>query len=195
LLPNAPASHRRNDSPLLRGLKWGASHLIRLSMRWAGTLLLLTWLMVAVSVFILTRLGTDFLPPFDEGSVQVNVVLPAGSSLAASNEVAGRVDVRLDQLRKTPDNPTGPVLHFVRRTGRGELDEHADPVNNTEYILTIATDTGRSRKQILKDILDELKEMKLGASIEDEQPLKHLIDHMLSGVRATIAIKIHGDDL
>src|SRR5262249_13773965 len=148
-LPNAPASHRRQDSPLLRGLKWGASHLVRLSMNWAGTLLLLTWLMVGVSASILTRLGTDFLPPFDEGSAQLSVDLPAGSSLSASREVTARIDAQLIRLRKTEDNPTGPILHFAGRTGRGEMDEHADPVNKTDYILTMNPELGRTRKEVL----------------------------------------------
>ncbi|MBI1915315.1 MAG: efflux RND transporter permease subunit [Planctomycetes bacterium] len=195
LLPRAKATHRTKDSPLLRALKGGARHLIRLSMRWAGTLLCLSWLMVGVSVLILTRLGTDFLPPFDEGSAQLSVVLPAGSSLAASNEVTARVDARLAALRKTNENPTGPILHFTRRTGRGELDEHADPVNVTDYILTMNPASGRSREEVLEGLRKELEDLKLGASLEVEQPLQHLINHMLSGVTAGIAIKVYGDDL
>jgi HME family heavy-metal exporter len=195
LLPRARATHRIKDSPLLRALKWGASGLIRLSMSGAGTLLLLTWLMVGASVLILTRLGTDFLPPFDEGSVQLSVDLPAGSSLAASNEVTARINARLAALRKTDSNPDGPILHFAGRTGRGEMDEHADPVNKTDYILTMNPELGRSRKEVLKELREELEELKLGASLEVEQPLKHLIDHMLSGVTADIAIKVYGDDL
>ena len=84
LLPRSKAAHREGDSPLLRWLKWGASHLIRLSMARPGWLLLATWIMVAFSAWQLTRLGADFLPPFDEGSVQVNVSLPAGSSSTRS---------------------------------------------------------------------------------------------------------------
>src|SRR5262249_12383102 len=195
LLPQARASHRRQDSPLLRGLKWGASYMIRLSMSWAGTLLLLTWLMVCASVFILTRLGTDFLPPFDEGSAQLSVDLPAGSSLNASREVVDRIDARLMELRKTDENPNGPILHFAGRTGRGEMDEHADPPNKTDYILTMNPALGHSRQEVLNNLRKELEDLKLGANLEVEQPLKHLIDHMLSGVTAGIAIKVYGDDL
>jgi HME family heavy-metal exporter len=85
LLPQSRAAHGRHDGLLLRALKWAAGFLIRFSMRRAGWLLLLTWALVGFSFWQLSRLGTDFLPKFDEGSVQINVTLPGGSSLKASN--------------------------------------------------------------------------------------------------------------
>src|SRR5258708_9282739 len=68
LLPQSKATHRAHDGWLLQGLKWLASHLIRFSMAHATLLLIMTWLCVGLSAWVLTRLGTDFLPPFDEGS-------------------------------------------------------------------------------------------------------------------------------
>ena len=127
--------------------------------------------------------------------MQVNVVLPSGSSLEASNQMAGIVDAKFRTMKKSAKNPTGEILQFARRTGRSEYDETADPVNNTEYILTINPDAGRSREEMLKLIIDELKEELPGVDVEDEQPLQHLIGHMLSGVTAQIAIKVYGDDL
>jgi HME family heavy-metal exporter len=123
LLPQSKATHRHGDGVLLRWLKWAASYLIRFSMRYAGLLLLLTWVLVGLSAWQLSRMGADFLPKFDEGSVQINVALPGGSSLKASNEVSDVIDRKLASMRKTAQNPTGPVLHFARRTGRAELDE------------------------------------------------------------------------
>jgi HME family heavy-metal exporter len=195
LLPQARATHRQEDSPLLRFLKKVAARLIRLSMARAGTILLVAWLLVAVCVGILTQLGADFLPPFDEGSVQVNIALPAGSSLEASNQVCAAVDRKLEAMRAGPNHPQGEILNFVRRTGRAEQDEHADPVNFSEYILTTNPASGRSRRQVLDQILAELHEDVPGVDIEVEQPLAHLISHMLSGVTAQIAIKVFGDDL
>src|SRR6185369_11680381 len=84
---------------------------------------------------------------------------------------------------------------FSRRTGRYENEEHADPVNETEYMLTINPDLDKSRDEIIKEIVDELKLEYPGVDIEAEQPLQHLIGHMLSGVKAQIAVKIYGDDL
>lgn len=195
LLPQAPATHAEHDGPLVRLLKWGASYLIRFSMRFAGTLLLLTWLGVAASALLLTQLGADFLPPFDEGSVQVNLQLPAGSSLQASNEAAAIVDAYLRRLQKTDANPTGPILSFVRRTGRAELDEHAMAVSGSEYLLAVNPAAPHSREELLENLLTNLQQELPGVDLEVEQPLAHLISHMLSGVTAQIAIKVYGDDL
>ncbi|MFO0875893.1 MAG: efflux RND transporter permease subunit [Gemmataceae bacterium] len=195
LLPQSKATHRAGDGFLLRGLKWAAGYLIRFSMRRAGVLLVLTWLLVAYCAWQLTRLGADFLPKFDEGSVQINVSLPGGSSLQASNEVAALIDARLIAIQKSLENPGGPVLHFARRTGRAELDEHASPVNVSEYILTMNPDSVYRRDEFLRSVLANLRAEVPGVEIEAEQPLAHLISHMLSGVNAQVAIKIYGDDL
>ena len=194
LMP-AGAARGHRDGLLLRALKWAAGFLVRLSMRHAGVILLLTWAAVGLSAWQLTRLGADFLPKFDEGSVQVNVGLPGGSSLKASNEVSVFIDARLKTLQKTPENPGGPVLHFTRRTGRAERDEHAEPVNVGEYILTMNPDAEVRRDEFLKSLLADLRAAAPGVEIETEQPLSHLISHMLSGVRSQIAIVLHGDDL
>lgn len=195
LLPQARATHAEKDSPLLRLMKWLACYVIRLSMNWTGTLLLLTWMLVGFSAFLLTRLGADFLPPFDEGTVQVNLSLPPGSSLDASNEMSRIADDIFKKLRVTAENPNAPVLNFSRRTGRAELDEHVEPVGNTEYLLTLNPASGQSRDELLKELLAQLQDGLPGVQIEAEQPLAHLISHMLSGVTAQIAIKIFGDDL
>jgi HME family heavy-metal exporter len=195
LLPRSRAAHRVGDGLLLRVLKWGASYLIRLSMARPGWLLLLTWALVGVSAWQLTRLGADFLPQFDEGSIQVNVALPPGSSLEASNRAAAILDARFRQMQKTASNPTGEILHFVRRTGRAEMDEHAAPVNTGEYLLSLNPESGRHRAEILHQLLTDLREELPGVDIEAEQPLAHLISHMLSGVSAQVAIKVYGDDL
>ena len=195
LLPQTQASHEHKDGLLLRCLKWLASFLIRFSMRYAAILLLLTWAIVGASVWQLTQLGADFLPKFDEGSVQVNVSLPGGSSLQASNEASTLIDAELRKLQKSPDNPDRPVLHFFRRTGRAELDEHAQPVNVGEYILTMNSEATYDRDEFIDQLLDDLRANVPGVGIEAEQPLSHLISHMLSGVKAQIGIKIYGDDL
>jgi HME family heavy-metal exporter len=195
LLARSKAVERRGDGLLLRGLKWIAGYLIRFSMRFAGALLLLTWVFVGLAIWQLTRLGADFLPSFDEGSVQINVSLPPGSSLAASNQATDAVDSKLRTMQKSAANPNGEILAFVRRTGRAELDEHIEPPSNIEYILTINPESGRSREEILRELLKELREEVPGADLEAEQPLAHLISHMISGVSAQIAIKVYGDDL
>jgi len=195
LLADSKAVHSEQDSPLLRGLKNIASHLIRFSMARPVLLLILTWGMVGIAAWQLAQLGRNFLPQFDEGSIQVNVTLPPGSSLEASNQTSGLIDNKFRAMQKSDSNPKGEILYFVRRTGRAEMDEHAAPVNAGEYILSMNQDSGRHREETIEKILNELREEVPGVDIEVEQPLAHLISHMVSGVYAQIAIKIHGDDI
>jgi HME family heavy-metal exporter len=190
LLPQARASHRIGDSPLLRALKWAATYLIRLSMVAPGWLLLATWILVGLAAWQLTRLGADFLPPFDEGNVQVNITLPPNSSLEESNQACAVADARLREMQKER-----VVRQFARRTGRAELDEHAEPVSNSEYILALNPHAGRGRAEVIRELQQKLHVDLPGIDIEVEQPLAHLISHVLSGVTAQIAIKVHGDDL
>ncbi|MBI3465005.1 MAG: efflux RND transporter permease subunit [Planctomycetes bacterium] len=195
LLPSARATHREGDGALLRLLKWAATFLIRFSMARPRLLLVATWGLVAFSLWQLSQLGRNFLPQFDEGSVLVNVTLPPGSSLEASNQVSGLIDAKFRSMQQTAENPNGDILHFVRRTGRAELDEHAAPVNAGEYILSINPRSRHGREELLERLLKELREEVPGVDIEVEQPLAHLISHMVSGVYAQIAVKVHGDDL
>ncbi|MDB5389948.1 MAG: cnrA, partial [Planctomycetaceae bacterium] len=195
LLPQSKATHAEHDSRLLQLLKWAASYLIRLSMARPGWLLVITWSLVGYAAWEMAHLGRNFLPQFDEGSILVNVTLPAGSSLQASNQVSGTIDAKFRKMQKSVQNPSGEIIHFVRRTGRAEMDEHAAPVNAGEYILSMNPESGRHREDVIKQLLKELREEVPGVDIEVEQPLSHLISHMVSGVYAQIAIKIHGDDL
>lgn len=195
LLPKSKATHHETDGFLLRLLKRMGGWLIKTSMAIPGPLLLLTWAAVAVAGVMFANLGSSFLPEFDEGSVQVNVTLPPGSSLDASNQISGLIDAKFRGLQKGPGNPEGEILYFVRRTGRAEMDEHASPVNVGEYILSMNPDVHLRREVVIDKLLEELKEEVPGVDIEVEQPLAHLISHMVSGVYAQIAIKIFGDDL
>ena len=105
LLPNSRATHHEGDGFLLHALKLGVSYLIRLSMAIPRTLLVLTWLAVAVAAWQMSTLGRNFLPPFDEGSIQVNVTLPPGSSLDASNQVSRSIDSVFLSMQKNDENP------------------------------------------------------------------------------------------
>lgn len=195
LLPNSKSAHRETDGFLLRWLKPWAGGLIRFSMAIPGPLMLLTWIGVAVSGVIFANLGGSLLPDFDEGSIQVNATLPSGSSLDASNKISSQIDQALNELRKSEQRPDGEVLGFVRRTGRAELDEHALPVNSSEYIISMNPESGLGREEAKKKIRDRIESDVPGVTIEVEQPLAHLINHMVSGVYAQIAIKIFGDDI
>jgi HME family heavy-metal exporter len=196
LLPQAPATHAEHDGPILRVLKWLASYLIRFSMAFPRLLLVLTWVGVGVAAWQFLQLGSNFLPQFDEGSVQVNVTLPAGSSLDASNQVCLSIDQRLKEMQVPEEGAEEPVLlNFVRRSGRAEMDEHAAPVNVSEYILSVNPAAHHNREELLAELLEKLRDEVPGVDIEVEQPLAHMISHMVSGVYAQIAVKIYGDDL
>ncbi len=186
LLSRAKLANEEKDGPLLRMLKWIADRLMRISLRLAWPILLVVGVAVGIAGWGVLTLESDFLPPFNEGAVQVNVILPAGTSLAKSNEVAQQVERRLQQI---PD-----IDSFVRKTGRAELDEHAEGVNVTEVIATVDPQSERSREEVIETINTSLDEIP-GIVTAVEQPLAHLISHMLSGVKAQIAIKLYGDNL
>ena len=196
LLSGSKAAHSEKDSPLLRFMKWVVTPVIKTSMNgWGLTVILLCVLGSMVGSGLLSaNLGSDFLPPFDEGAAQVNVVLPPGASLEASNRACAMVDAALAKHLQTDADPHGIVRSFVRRTGRAELDEHAEGVNHTEYILGLNPESGLSRQAVLAKLRAELEEIP-GIEYEVEQPLAHMMSHMLSGVNAQIAIKLFGDDL
>ncbi|MCE9603434.1 MAG: CusA/CzcA family heavy metal efflux RND transporter [Planctomycetia bacterium] len=189
LLPQAKVMAHDKDGLLVRVLKNIAGHAIRLSVRHPWPILTTVAAAVVVSLVVVSQLGRDFLPSFNEGSVQINVLLPPGTSLDTSNQIAGMVDQRLKKMQTD-----GKVLAFGRRTGRAELDEHAEGVNVSEIIVSLNPNAHQSREEVLAEMREELTQVP-GVTISAEQPLAHLISHMLSGVKAQIGIKLYGDDL
>jgi Cu/Ag efflux pump CusA len=179
-------SGRERAGWLLRGLQAAAAGAIRFSLRAPLVVLLVALLSVGVATVGLLRMERDFLPPFNEGAVQINVVLPPGTSLEKSVELAQAARRRLQDVEA--------IQTLIRKTGRAELDEHAVPVNITEFIASLDPDTPLSREQVLDEIRHALADVP-GIVTSVEQPLAHLISHMLSGVQAQVAIKIYGDDL
>ena len=186
LLGSARMMEHAKDGFVLRSLKWVADKVIRFSLTFPGFNLGVTLAAVAIAALFVMNLEKDFLPPFNEGSVQLNVVLPPGTSLAASNEINRSVEARLTQIED--------IDTYVRRTGRAELDEHAEGVNMSEYILELDPGSPRTREQQLDEIREAMADIP-GIVTAVEQPLAHLISHMLSGVKAQIGIKVYGDDL
>ncbi len=186
LLPNAPVTAHEKDGLLLRVLKWLAGRVIGFSVRFATPLVLMAVIATALAATVALKMEQDLLPPFNEGVAQLNVVLPPGTSLQKSNEIAKTVEERLLEI--------DDVYGFLRRTGRAELDEHAEGVNLSEIIITFDPDTKRSREEILDDIRESMADIP-GIVTAVEQPLAHLIAHMLSGVKAQVGIKLYGDNL
>ena len=186
LLPKARFMEHEKDGFLLRVCKSLAGVAIRLSVRHPVPILTGVAAAVVLSIVVVMGLGRDFLPPFNEGCVQVNALLPPGTSLETSNRIAAMVDEKIGKIRG--------VENYSRRTGRAELDEHAEGVNASEIIVSFDPKAGRSREEVLDELREELTQIP-GVVIAVEQPLAHLISHMLSGVKAQVGIKLYGDDL
>ena len=137
------------------------------------------------TIIIMTGLGRSFLPPFNEGSLTINISTMPGVSLEESDNM-GRMAEEI--LLDIPEIQT-----VARKTGRAELDEHALGVNVSEMEAPFELDK-RSRDEFLADVRQRLGELK-GGNIEIGQPISHRIDAMLSGTKANIAIKLFGNDL
>lgn len=137
------------------------------------------------AVAIVPFFGSEFLPTFNEGSYVVVVTAPAGTSLEESNKIGTLAE---QQILKVPE-----VASTSRRTGRAELDEHAEPPNFNEIDVALKP-SKRSREEVLAEIRKNLSVIK-GAGIGIGQPISHRLEHLLSGVQAQIAIKIYGEDL
>lgn len=141
--------------------------------------------LLATAAVLLTFAGRSFLPEFREGTLTIAAMTLPGTSLAESDAI-GR---RLEQiLLHHPE-----VVSVARRTGRAEMDEHAQGVNSSELDVTLR-ETERSREAFL-DALRRDFSVVPGMNITIGQPIGHRIDHMLSGTRASIAVKVFGDDL
>lgn len=172
------------EGRLLHGLKGIAELAIGLSIRFPGAVLSASAIIVVLAAVIMAQMQQDRLPPFNEGSIQVNALLTPGTSLATSNEIGATVDRRLLQIPK--------VKSLVRRTGRAELDEHAEGVNVSELVLELSEEA--DREETIEEVREAMKDIP-GVVSSTEQPLAHLISHMISGVKAPIGIKLFGDDL
>ena len=142
-------------------------------------------LLLGCAVFFISFMGQSFLPDFNEGTLTISAVTLPGTSLAESDKMGQLVE---EIILKQPE-----VLSTARRTGRAELDEHAQGVNAAEIDVNLKMQD-RSKEAFLTDLRSALSIVP-GMNIIIGQPISHRIDHMLSGARANIAVKIFGDDL
>ncbi len=184
-LPNAASIQRGHDGWLARVLKSAFARLLPPVLDRPVPVVSAAVLLLAVSVFALTRTGTSFLPDFHEGSLTVQANTLPGTSLAKSNEIGTRVE-RI--LMAQPE-----VVATARRTGRAEYDEHVQGVEAAEIDVGLR-EGSRPREELLAELRREFSTLP-GTNVTIGQPISHRIDHMLSGTRANIAVKVFGDDL
>jgi len=172
------------DSPLVARLKAWDARLLDWSFRHGRALLAAAGVAVAVAAASVPFFPRSFLPPFNEGTLTINVLLNPGTALSESNRVGALAEALIAGVPE--------VTQVGRRTGRAELDEHAEGVHYTEIDVDLK-EAGRERAAVLRDIRARLAGLPAAVSIG--QPISHRLDHLLSGVRAQIALKIYGDDL
>lgn len=141
--------------------------------------------MFLISILLFSSFGRSFLPEFNEGSLTLSVITKPGTSLEESNRLGNIVE---NELLVIPE-----ISSTARRTGRGELDEHSQTTNSAEIDINFSLKE-RTQQEFLADVRLTLSRIP-GIAFTVGQPLGHRIDHMLSGTRANIAIKLFGTDL
>lgn len=176
---------QHKESWLVERLQNGYSRLLEKAMRWKKAVVFSSIGLFILALLAFTQLGRSFLPEFNEGSLVVSAVSLPGISLEESNKIGVNIE---KALLTVPE-----IKITTRRTGRAELDEHAQGVNASEIDAPF-TLGDRSRADFMEDVREKLAGV-TGANITIGQPIGHRIDHMLSGTRANIAIKIFGTDL
>jgi HME family heavy-metal exporter len=179
--PKASADH---DSRLVTLLKAGNRRLLDWAFRKQTFVMASAFVAVSIAAASAFYLPRAFLPTFNEGTLTISMLFRPGISLTESHRV-GLIAERL--ILQVPE-----AKSVGRRTGRAELDEHAEGVHSSEIDVDLHR-SGRGREEIIADIRRRLAI--LPANINVGQPISHRLDHMLSGVRAQIALKIFGDDL
>ncbi len=211
LLPSSANRGHGRDPFVLRGLKWLDAKLLRFTLRHPRPILVGSLLLTVVTMSAAFGMGTEFLPAFNEGTVTVGLQLPPGTSLAESQRVASLAEL---SLLRIPE-----VAAVSRRTGRAEQDEHAEGVNSSEIDVRLTPyerpkpgvsaailravpglhgygieREGRPPEQVLADIRDRVGSIP-GVTANVGQPIGHRLDHIMSGVRAQVAVKVFGLDL
>lgn len=183
LLPQASAIAKK-ESLVVRLLKRYDERLLRWTLSNTGKIIASATVLLICALAVLPFLGTEFLPHFNEGTLTISLFAEPGTSLAESDKIGATAE---KLLLKIPE-----VVATGRRTGRAEQDEHAEGVNYSEIDVDLRP-SERSRAEVIADIRKVLSF--IPASVNVGQPISHRIDHLTSGIRAQIAIKLFGDDL
>ena len=181
--------------PQMKQLHRGDSFLVRVLKKWQGiwllwalpkrrSILLVSGIAALISASSVAFFPRAFLPAFNEGSLVLGMIFQPSTSLSESN--------RMGHLAESLLLSVDEVTAVGRRTGRAELDEHAEGVHSSEIDVDLIA-SSRSREEVLAEIREKLSV--LPAQVAIGQPISHRLDHLLSGVRAQLAIKVFGDNL
>jgi CzcA family heavy metal efflux pump len=185
LLGRSRLVRETGDSKLVQWLKRYYTRILQWTLHRPGEIIAVSAVMLVISIMLFPLMGREFLPAFNEGALNINISLPPGTSLQESNRIARIVE---ETLHRTPE-----VVSTTRRTGRAELDEHAAGVNASE-IEVVTRPLNRRQARVMEEVRQNLAQIP-GITSEVGQPMSHRMDHLLSGTRAQIAIKLFGPDL
>ena len=193
---SSSSSGAEGDGFLVRFLKAGQRRVLGVSLDHPVAIMIGAAVLVVVAGATVPFLGREFLPAFNEGTATINLMAPPGTSLAESNRLG---TIAEELLGAIPE-----VKSTGRRTGRAELDEHAEGVHSTEIDVdfhdVIPADDGkaaraaRPRGEVLQEVRTRLALIP-GVAVSVGQPISHRLDHLLSGVRAQVVVKVFGPDL
>ncbi|MDP6943079.1 MAG: efflux RND transporter permease subunit, partial [Myxococcota bacterium] len=186
LLPRSRVVRVGHDTVVVRGLKRLYAPVLGSTVRRWGALTVASFLGLAVAGYGLWSAGGAFLPPFNEGALTISVTTLPGTSLEESDRLGAMAEAI---VLEHPE-----VVSTARRTGRAAGDEHTQPVSSSEMEARLVPMPEERREAFLVRLRASLSALP-GASVIIGQPLEHRIDHMLSGTRANVAVKIFGPDL
>lgn len=178
------AGHER-EPWITRKMKEGYRRLLTAVLNHRKVVVAVAVVLFGGAMFVMTRLGRSFLPPFNEGSMSISLATLPGTDMAHSGRLASIAE---EMLLSIPE-----VRTVARKTGRAELDEHALGSNTSELDVPFVLGD-RSRRELFAEVRDKLGSID-GVVFEIGQPISHRMDMLLSGTRSNIAIKIFGDDL
>jgi CzcA family heavy metal efflux pump len=185
LLPKANFMNKEGESWLVENLKRLYRRTLSYTLQHPRTIILSALAGFIITLVVIPFLGRSFLPEFSEGSLTLSLVTLPGTSLEEANKIGNLAE---QIILSHPE-----VKSTARRTGRAELDEHAQGVNGAELDVRFELH-GRSKEEFLTALRKSLAALP-GTNVTVGQPIGHRIDHMLSGTRANIAVKVFGKDL
>jgi HME family heavy-metal exporter len=172
------------DGFLVRFIKRCYEPLLRAAIRMRVLVLGAAGGATVLALWLASTFGTSFLPSFNEGTFTIFLLAPPGTALGESDRLATETEKQFAAI--------DGVAHVVRRTGRAERDEHAEPVSNSE--IEVALEPG-SDGAAIRERIDELLDSIPGITTMVGQPIEHRLSHVLSGTPAAIAISVYGEDL
>lgn len=176
----------KEDGPLVRKLKAWDEKLLHRTIHHPNMVMILCGVLLLGSLALLPFMGRNFLPEFNEGTATIGVAAFPGISLKESDELGTKIEKAILSVPEAKST--------IRRTGRAEMDEHAEGVHWSEIDVDFKDHEGREKAVVLQDIRKKIEAVG-DVYVNIGQPISHRLDHLLSGVRAQMAIKIFGPDL